>query len=1410
MKTTRFFSSALLLATAHAGPLMAANHVVEWGFSTTVPADLTNVVAIAAGCVSDFNMALKSNGTVSVWGNTDFGIANIPPDLTNVTAIAAGWKHGLALRTDRTVVAWGNNIYYNGFGGQTNVPIGLNGVKAVAAGWYHSLALRSNGTVVAWGANNLGQCNVPAGLTNVIAIAGAPNRSIALRADGTLVGWSSNYWAASPTVYTNYPLVPDANSNIVKVAMGLFHNLALKNDGTVIAWGRNEFGGASVPAGLSNVIAIAAGAYHSLALKADGTVKAWGFGGQEPPPGLSNVIAIAAGDYQNIAIVSDGSSPPPAVAPSITSQPTNLTIYAGGTAIFRVTATGSAPLSYQWWHSTSPLAGKTSSVLSLENPQAGSYFVVITNEAGSVTSSPAILTVLPTPVPPTITSQPTNLSVHVTSNATFRVTATGTTPLSYQWRFNGTNLIGRTSSVLTLVNVEFSNAGPYSVVVSNVGGSVTSSPASLTVVSLPGCAPISSGMVSWWKGESTAADSVGNNHGVMFNPKFIAGKVGQAFSIGGVYVTVSNSPSLRFTNAMSVEAWVNPAVFFISKATMVSKFDYVGRVPGGGTNSSFYFGVTNFGRLYFAVSSNGSGRTNVTTLISPQSLPLNQWSHVAAAYDGATLFLYVNGSLVAEMNYSAGIFGGTSPLGIGGLPYSQSFVETFSGLIDEVTLFNRALSQAELLSIYNAGANGKCFPLVPACTEPPSGLISWWPGDGNTADAMGTNNAFDFITGTYVTGKVDRAFNFTAGQTAPSGLQAPALGSLNFGSNAHFTIEAWIKTSATNANLTLFEKRTISGFSGVGYSLSLNNGRLALWLGTTPFTPNSPTNTATFTSPGPDLRDGVFHHVAVSLNRSATNGGNLFVDGQLVQTFNPVPFRGSLSNSSLFYFARPTSVVSNSFFAGQIDEAAIYGRALSVAEINAIFDSGAQGKCKVKPSILTPPLSQRVTVGSNATFTVVAAGSPKLRYQWLRNGSTIAQATNSILTFPVFDITVQNPAGDNYSVRVTNLFGSVTSSNALLTVNHRPTIDAHNISVIEDTPAPVSFFANDVDHDPLTLIILKNPAHGALSGTLSNLVYTPTSNYFGPDSFTFKLNDGNADSAPATVNVTVLPVNDLPVAYDQSVSLDEDTTVPILLVANDMDGDTLAFSIVTPPGNGVFNAGSYTPNTNYFGPDSFTFRVNDGQTNSNVATVSLTVRPINDPPMARFTISPLTEFPDFTNQIVIALASNAMVVLDGSSSSDADSDPLQLFWWEGTNHFASGMIITNNFPPAAHEITLVVSDGQATGTNSTRFEVLTPARSVGLILSLIENSDLAVKMTQPLLASLNAAAKAFGRGNTTAALNDLKAFQNKVSAQIGGSHPELASKLLLAAQKIIEVFNLPTIPLRGEARPSNERIYSGP
>ena len=174
------------------------------------------------------------------------------------------------------------------------------------------------------------------------------------------------------------------------------------------------------------------------------------------------------------------------VTPIIEAQPASQTVTAGQTATFSVVASGTAPLSYQWQKNGANISGATAASYTTPTTATadnGSTFqVVVSNTAGSVTSSAATLTVNPAAVAPTITTQPANQTVTAGQTATFAVVASGTAPLSYQWQKSGANISGATSaSYTTPATTSTDNGSTFQVVVSNTAGSITSSAATLTV-----------------------------------------------------------------------------------------------------------------------------------------------------------------------------------------------------------------------------------------------------------------------------------------------------------------------------------------------------------------------------------------------------------------------------------------------------------------------------------------------------------------------------------------------------------------------------------------------------------------------------------------------------------------------------------------------------------------------------------------------------------------------------------------------------------------------------------------------------------------------------------------------------------------------------------------------------------------
>jgi len=172
---------------------------------------------------------------------------------------------------------------------------------------------------------------------------------------------------------------------------------------------------------------------------------------------------------------------PPPQPPVITNQPLGRAVNQSSNTTFAVGVTGSAPLSYQWRFEGTNLAGATTGSYTRTNTQPeheGNYSVVVTNLAGTTTSEVAFLVVN---IPPYVSGQPQNQAAWRGQDVEFFVNAGGTEPLGYQWRFNGMNIPGATEDQFTRFNAQTNHSGNYSVVVTNMAGSVVSSNAFLTL-----------------------------------------------------------------------------------------------------------------------------------------------------------------------------------------------------------------------------------------------------------------------------------------------------------------------------------------------------------------------------------------------------------------------------------------------------------------------------------------------------------------------------------------------------------------------------------------------------------------------------------------------------------------------------------------------------------------------------------------------------------------------------------------------------------------------------------------------------------------------------------------------------------------------------------------------------------------
>jgi alpha-tubulin suppressor-like RCC1 family protein len=263
---------------------------------------LRTTAQVGAGYVH--TCALKTDGTVVCWGDNTYGQLAVPAGLSAVAQLSVGAWHSCALKTDATVVCWGN--YYGGIYGETIVPAGLASVAQISAGDLFTCALKTDGTVVCWGVNSDGQATVPTGLASVVQVSTGTNHACALKADGTVVCWGGGTAAGWPDF--GQATVPAGLNSVAETNASGLHTCVLKTDSTVFCWGASVYGGVA-PAGLTSVAYVSGNSGNSCALKTDGTVVCWGwdaYGGTDVPVGLASVTQVSPGGLHTCAVKSDG------------------------------------------------------------------------------------------------------------------------------------------------------------------------------------------------------------------------------------------------------------------------------------------------------------------------------------------------------------------------------------------------------------------------------------------------------------------------------------------------------------------------------------------------------------------------------------------------------------------------------------------------------------------------------------------------------------------------------------------------------------------------------------------------------------------------------------------------------------------------------------------------------------------------------------------------------------------------------------------------------------------------------------------------------------------------------------------------------------------------------------------------
>ena len=653
-------------------------------------------------------------------------------------------------------------------------------------------------------------------------------------------------------------------------------------------------------------------------------------------------------------------------------------------------------------------------------------------------------------------SQPTSQTVFAGTSVSFHVLADSAWPVSYQWIFNDTNIIsGATNASLAFGNVQMAQAGNYSVQVTDAFGSILSSNALLTVSPAGSCLAMPPGLVSWWPGRGNALDRAGANHGTLTgNVGFAPGRVGLGFVFdGNGDAVLLGNPVNMWLQDFSIEAWIQRA-----SASAVSLVGGDGLILSYGSGG-YGLGLDAGGHL-FLTRLDVNGVTGGNTSINDTS-----WHHVAVTKTGSAVVFYVDGvaypvppynsggftfstglvigargdslgntflgtideltiyqqSLSAaeiQLIYNAGSTGkcAVDPLFIFSHPTNQTVFAgadvSFNVLADGawpvgyqwifngtnvisgatnawLTVTNVQLTQAGKYSVEVTNAFGSILSSdalltvlsTGSCWPVPPGLVSWWPGRGNASDAAGSNHGTLKNDVSFAPGRIGLGFVLD-GIGAGVELGNPASLQLQ-----DFTIEAW--TRRASASVSSPDQGSgpgafvfSCGYAGYGFGI-FDDGSLLL----------TKSGFSHVRSTG-GVSDTNWHHVAVTKSGSTVI---FYIDGaaNVAPAYDPG-----------FVFSTKVAIgvngdtMRNGFF-WSIDELAVYSRALSANEIQAIYNASASGKCAVdSPLIVTQPTGQLVFLGSGATLSAVADGPQPVSYQWLINGTNVPGATNSTLNFP--------------------------------------------------------------------------------------------------------------------------------------------------------------------------------------------------------------------------------------------------------------------------------------------------------------------------------------------------------------------------------------------------------------------------
>jgi uncharacterized RmlC-like cupin family protein len=517
--------------------------------------------------------------------------------------------------------------------------------------------------------------------------------------------------------------------------------------------------------------------------------------------------------------------------------------------------------------------------------------------------------------------------------------------------------------------------------------------------------------------------------------------------------------------------------------------------------------------------------------------------------------------------------------------------------------------------------------------------------------------------------------------------------------------------TGTAPNLTYRPNANLSGTDS--FKFNAGDGRLTSADATVSITINAVNDRPVANAASKSLNEDSF--VAITLTGSDVEGSPLNF------SITTSPSNGTLSGSLPNVTYTPTANFNGlDSFAFAVSDGSLTSTVASVnLTVNPIND----------PPTAT---SANRSVAEDTTITLDLAGSDidgdELAY------TLVHSVTNGILTGSAPNFTYRpntNFVGSD-AVRFTVSDGVSTSAVATVSisvtaVNDPPVASAGSISVAEDGAAIVVLTGTDPDGGTLTYNLTQSPTNGTLSGNAPNLTYRPKTNFFGPDSIKFRVNDGSLTSSVATVSITVTSVNDRPVAATITKSLAEDSSTAITLSGTDVESAPLTYTISTPPAFGVLSGTppnlTYNPAVNFNGSDEFEFTVSDGTLVSSPGIVSLTVTAINDPPIAI--------------EAIRSTAENQPVAID-LVGTDIDGDPLTYLMSQApTNGTLSGTAPNLVYQPdpsfsGSDALRFAVSDGKATSAVATVSITVTvvnhPPVASPAAISVAEDGSLAITL----------------------------------------------------------------------------------